>query len=204
MAYKGKRTFDILTSTTLLLLTLPIQLLVAIAIKATMGSPVLFTQMRPGIGGRPFKMRKFRTMENIDEPRGKVDDASRLTSFGKILRSTSIDELPTIWNIIRGEMSLVGPRPLLMSYLEIYTPFQKRRMEVKPGLTGLAQINGRNSQTWEERFAWDVNYVDNASFRLDLRIIIKTIVIVIRRDGITADGSATMPEFRGSSAATDS
>jgi len=162
-----------------------------------MGPPILFEQERPGLGGNPFVMRKFRTMRPIDPDNGWVDDASRMTRLGSLLRSTSIDELPTIWNVITGEMSLVGPRPLLMRYLERYTPEQARRMEVPPGLTGLAQVSGRNAQSWDERFAYDVAYVDSSSLRLDVTILARTARTVLRREGVSADGEATMSEFRG-------
>lgn len=198
MSYPGKRILDLVVSVPVLLLSLPIQLAAALAIRVTMGSPILFSQTRPGINGYPFEMRKFRTMHPINPSRGWIDDQSRLTRLGAFLRSSSIDELPTVWNIIRGEMSLVGPRPLLMSYIERYSPSQARRMEVLPGLTGLAQVNGRNSQTWDERFALDVEYVTSASLRADLRILLKTVLTVLRREGISADGEATMTEFTGS------
>lgn len=197
MAYTGKRLLDLVVAVPVLLLSLPVQAVAAVAIRLTMGSPVLFSQTRPGLNGQPFEMRKFRTMHPIDSSRGWIDDNSRLTRLGALLRSTSIDELPTVWNIIRGDMSLVGPRPLLMSYLGKYSPLQARRMEVLPGLTGLAQVNGRNAQTWDERFTWDVEYVDSASLRTDLNILLKTVLTVARRDGISAEGEATMPEFKG-------
>lgn len=197
MPYRGKRLLDLVVSVPILLLSLPVQAAAALAIRVKMGSPVLFSQTRPGLNGQPFEMRKFRTMHPIDPSRGWTDDNSRLTRLGAFLRSTSIDELPTVWNIIRGDMSLVGPRPLLMSYLGRYSSLQARRMEVLPGLTGLAQVNGRNAQTWDERFAWDVEYVDSASLRIDFEILLKTVLTVARRSGITADGEATMPEFKG-------
>lgn len=197
MSYPGKRALDIVVSVPVMILSLPIQLATALAIRVTMGSPVLFNQTRPGINGHPFEMRKFRTMHPADPTRGWIDDKSRITRLGAFLRSSSIDELPTIWNIIRGEMSLVGPRPLLMGYLDLYSPLQARRMEVLPGLTGLAQVNGRNSQTWDERFELDVEYVETASLTADLRILLRTILTVLRREGISADGEATMPEFMG-------
>lgn len=197
MSYPGKRILDLVVSVPLFLVSLPIQAVAAIAIRVTMGSPVLFTQTRPGMYERPFEMRKFRTMHPVDPSRGWTDDTSRLTRLGKLLRSSSIDELPTIWSILKGDMSLVGPRPLLMSYLERYTPIQARRMEVLPGLTGLAQVNGRNAQSWDERFAWDIKYVEVASLKTDLTILLKTVQTVVRRDGISAEGEATMPEFTG-------
>lgn len=195
--YPGKRILDLAIALPALLLSLPLQAATAIAIRATMGSPVIFKQPRPGMGGQPFTMYKFRTMRPTDVARGHVDDESRLTKLGQFLRSTSVDELPALFNVLRGDMSIVGPRPLLMGYLSLYSTTQARRMEVLPGLTGLAQINGRNSQTWEERFSFDVEYVDSCSLKLDLSIIARTALIVLRRDGITADGEATMPEFRG-------
>jgi len=197
MPYRGKRALDIAIAVPLFFLTLPVQALAAIGVLATMGSPVLFAQERPGFGGEPFIMRKFRTMRPINPDKGWIDDHSRLTRYGSLLRSTSVDELPTIWNIVRGDMSLVGPRPLLMQYLERYTPKQARRMEVPPGLTGLAQVSGRNNQSWEERFDLDVAYVDNCSLRLDVRILARTAWTVLRREGVSAEGEATMPEFRG-------
>ena len=198
MSYRGKRALDLLVSVPLLVLSAPIQLVAALGIRATMGPPVLFAQTRPGLRGRPFVMRKFRTMNPVDPARGWLDDASRLTRLGTLFRSTSIDELPTIWNIVKGDMSLVGPRPLLMRYLERYTPEQARRMEVRPGLTGLAQVSGRNAQGWEERFALDVIYVETSSLSLDISILVRTVLTVLRREGVTAEGEATMPEFRGS------
>lgn len=197
MTYPGKRLLDLAVSIPVLVLTIPLQAAAALAIRATIGSPVLFSQTRPGLNGEPFVMRKFRTMHPIDPAKGWIDDASRLTGLGSLLRSTSIDELPTIWNIVRGDMSLVGPRPLLMQYLGRFTPEQARRMDVPPGLTGLAQVNGRNTQTWDERFTYDLKYVETCSFRNDLRILARTVITVVRRDGISADGHATMGEFKG-------
>ena len=198
MPYRGKRVLDIAIAVPLFVLTLPVQAVAAVSILTTMGSPVLFEQARPGLGGKPFMMRKFRTMHPIDPDRGWTDDASRMTRLGALLRSTSIDELPTIWNIVNGDMSLVGPRPLLMRYLQRYSPEQARRMEVPPGLTGLAQVSGRNAQGWDERFDFDVTYVDNCSLGLDIRILARTAWTVIRREGVSAEGEATMSEFRGS------
>lgn len=197
MSYRGKRALDIAIAVPLFVLTLPVQAVAALAILATMGPPVLFAQERPGLGGKPFVMRKFRTMNPIKPDKGWIDDASRMTRLGSLLRSTSIDELPTIWNIINGDMSLVGPRPLLMQYLDRYSPEQARRMEVPPGLTGLAQVSGRNAQSWEKRFDLDVKYVDNCSLRLDIKIIARTAWTVLRREGVSAEGEATMQEFRG-------
>ncbi|MDX2358768.1 sugar transferase [Dietzia sp. PP-33] len=198
MPYRGKRTLDIAIAVPMFILTLPVQAFAALGILATMGSPVLFAQERPGLGGKPFVMRKFRTMRPIDPDRGWIDDASRMTYLGAFLRSTSIDELPAIWNIVSGDMSLVGPRPLLMRYLDRYSPEQARRMEVAPGLTGLAQVSGRNAQSWGERFAYDVTYVDNCSLGLDIRILARTAWTVLRREGVSAEGEATMSEFWGS------
>lgn len=195
MPYRGKRVLDFVIAVPLLALTLPVQAIAALVIMVTMGRPVLFEQKRPGLGGQPFMMRKFRTMRPMNPNKGWVDDASRLTRLGSFLRSTSIDELPTIWNIVNGDMSLVGPRPLLMGYLNLYTPFQARRMEVLPGLTGLAQVKGRNAQTWEERFAYDIEYVDNCSPLLDLIILLRTVRVVVTGDGVSATNHATMPEL---------
>lgn len=194
----AKRLLDLAVAGPALVLSLPIQAVVAGAVRWRLGSPVLFAQQRPGLHGEIFTMRKFRSMLDVDEARGLVTDEQRLTPFGRFLRSTSLDELPTLWNIVRGEMSLVGPRPLLVSYLEHYSPEQARRHDVRPGLTGLAQVSGRNALTWEDRFALDVEYVDTHSLALDLRIIWRTIATVLRREGITQEGQATMTEFRGS------
>lgn len=192
-----KRAMDIGIAVPLLVLTLPIQAATALGIRIRLGSPVLFRQTRPGLHGEPFEMVKFRTMLNIDVARDLVDDASRMTRLGDWLRSTSFDELPTLWNIIRGDLSMVGPRPLLMRYLERYSTEQARRHEVRPGLTGLAQISGRNALSWEEKFRLDVEYVDHATFPGDLRILLATVTSVLRRDGINAAGEATMREFLG-------
>lgn len=197
MPYRGKRALDLVIAVPLLLATMPVQATAALAILASMGRPILFTQERPGLGGKPFRMSKFRTMHPVDKARGRIDDASRITRLGALLRSTSIDELPTIWSIIRGDMSLVGPRPLLMRYVDRYSPEQARRMDVRPGLTGLAQISGRNAQTWQQRFTDDLTYVDNCCMRLDIKILLLTVSTVLRRRGISAEGQATMPEFRG-------
>jgi lipopolysaccharide/colanic/teichoic acid biosynthesis glycosyltransferase len=187
-----KRAFDVAVSAVaLLVFALPMAAL-AVAIRLTMGSPVLFRQVRPGLGGEPFTILKFRTMRDGDEP-----DAERITRLGRFLRETSLDELPELLNVLRGDMSLVGPRPLLVAYLDRYTPEQARRHEVRPGLTGLAQVSGRNATTWEQRFALDVEYVDTRSLALDLRIIGRTVRAVLAREGIAAEGHATMPEFLG-------
>ena len=163
-----------------------------------MGSPVLFKQQRPGLHGKPFMMSKFRTMTDARDGDGNLlPDADRLTRLGRFLRSTSLDELPELFNVLKGDMSLVGPRPLLMRYLDRYTPEQARRHEVRPGITGWAQINGRNALSWEDKFTLDVWYVDHCSLLLDMRIILQTIWKVLRREGISQEGEATMSEFMG-------
>ena len=192
-----KRVLDLAVAVPVFVASLPVQGVVALLVGRRLGRPVLFAQERPGLHGAPFTMRKFRTMLPVDESLGRTDDASRMTSLGRVLRSTSLDELPTLWNVIRGEMSLVGPRPLLMHYLPLYSPEQARRHEVRPGLTGLAQVNGRNAISWTEKLRLDVDYVDRRSLRLDLLILRDTVAAVLRRDGISAAGSVTMPEFRG-------
>ena len=187
-----KRTVDVVGATVaLLVLGLPLSC-AAVAIRLTMGTPVLFRQQRPGLRGQPFTLFKLRTMRDGDEP-----DAVRITRLGRVLRSTSIDELPELWNVVRGDMSLVGPRPLLMQYLDRYTPRQARRHEVRPGITGLAQINGRNTASWEERLELDVRYVETRTLRMDFAIILRTVGLVVRRQGIAAEGHASMPEFEG-------
>jgi lipopolysaccharide/colanic/teichoic acid biosynthesis glycosyltransferase len=180
-----------------LVLLWPILVVCAIAVRLKLGSPVLFIQERPGRDGRPFSIFKFRTMLAADPARGLVSDSDRLTPFGRFLRSTSIDELPSLLNVLAGDMSLVGPRPLLMSYLARYTPEQARRHEVRPGITGWAQVAGRNALTWDDKLALDVWYVDNRSFMLDLQILIRTVGLVLRRHGISAAGHETAPEFSG-------
>jgi lipopolysaccharide/colanic/teichoic acid biosynthesis glycosyltransferase len=193
-----KRAFDILVSATALLLLLPTLLILGGVIRWQMGSPVLFRQIRPGLHGRPFRLIKFRTMRNELNSEGRtLTDGERLTRFGAFLRSTSLDELPELWNVLVGQMSLVGPRPLLMEYLPLYNQEQARRHDVKPGLTGWAQINGRNAISWEEKFKLDVWYVDHHSLWLDLRILCLTLVKVLTRQGVSADGEATMRPFRG-------
>lgn len=194
---QGKRAVDVAIAGLLWVLTLPAQAVTALAIRIRIGSPVLFRQTRPGLHGEPFEMVKFRTMLDSDPEAGLVDDASRMTPLGGWLRATSLDELPTLWNIIRGDMSLVGPRPLLMRYLERYSPEQARRHEIRPGLTGLAQVSGRNGLSWEDKFRLDVHYVDRHTFVGDLKIVRDTVRSVARRDGISAVGEATMSEFLG-------
>ena len=175
----------------------------AVAVRATMGSPVLFRQRRPGRGERVFDIVKFRTMREATDERGNpLSDAERLTAVGRWMRATSIDELPQLWNVVRGELSLVGPRPLLVRYLPRYSPEQRRRHEVMPGITGWAQIHGRNAISWEEKFALDVWYVEHWSLALDARILIETVGRVLKRDGVSSDGHATMPEFEGTPAGT--
>jgi len=195
----GKRLFDVLAIVPLLAAAAPILAITALCSLFFLGAPVLFRQRRPGLRERPFTLYKFRTMKNLADSQGRpLPDGQRLTSFGALLRRTSLDELPELWNVLRGDMSLVGPRPLLPEYLPRYTPAQRRRHEVKPGITGWAQVNGRNTITWEEKFEFDVWYVDHHSFWLDLKILWRTFVSVIRREGISQQGHATMPEFLGS------
>ncbi len=188
----GKRLLDVTLALLGLLALSPVMLVIATMIRLRMGAPVLFKHQRPGFKGKPFYLWKFRTMVQ-----GSGTDAERITPFGRALRSTSLDELPELYNVLRGDMSLVGPRPLKMEYLELYTPEQMRRHDVRPGLTGWAQVNGRNAQTWEDRFRFDLWYVDHVSFGLDIKIIWLTVWRVIRREGISADGHATMPRFQG-------
>jgi lipopolysaccharide/colanic/teichoic acid biosynthesis glycosyltransferase len=194
---RTKRAMDVALALPLLVLTLPIQAVVALAIRIRMGRPVLFRQTRPGLHAKPFEIVKFRTMLNVAPERVLMDDAIRMTPLSRWLRATSLDELPTLWNVVRGDMSMVGPRPLLMNYLARYSPEQARRHQVRPGLTGLAQISGRNALSWEDKFRLDVHYVDHHTFLGDLKIICGTVVSVVKRDGISADGDATMPEFLG-------
>jgi lipopolysaccharide/colanic/teichoic acid biosynthesis glycosyltransferase len=196
----AKRAMDLVLGGALLLASLPVQLVVACVIRIRMGAPVLFRQERTGRYGHPFVLMKFRSMRLPDPAAGNPDDAGRLTALGRFLRSTSLDELPSLWNVLRGEMSLVGPRPLPASYLERYSAGQARRHEAVPGLTGWAQVNGRNRVTWDERFAADVWYVDHASLALDVRILLLTVKRVLARTGVSADGHATMPEFVGTRA----
>jgi len=193
-----KRCMDILGAVVGLVLLLPVLAIVAVLIRIQMGSPVLFKQQRPGLHGKPFFMLKFRTMTNTKDEHGNLlPDEKRLTWLGKFLRKTSLDEFPELLNVLKGEMSLVGPRPLLMQYLPLYSPEQARRHDVKPGLTGWAQINGRNAIRWEQKFEYDVWYVDHQSFWLDIKILFMTVWKVVRRDGINADAHATMPAFTG-------
>jgi lipopolysaccharide/colanic/teichoic acid biosynthesis glycosyltransferase len=191
-----KRVLDFLGAALGLIIFSPILVAISLMIFSEMGSPVLFGQTRPGRNAKPFRMIKFRTMRDAIDSNGQpLPDAERLTKLGRFLRSSSLDELPGLWNVVKGEMSLVGPRPLLMEYLPLYTTEQARRHEVRPGVTGWAQVNGRNAISWSEKFAFDVWYVDNRSLRLDLKIIWLTIRKVIKREGISAEGEATMPKF---------
>ncbi len=194
-----KRVFDFVVSlVALLLLALPLLILI-VQVRGKLGSPVFFRQTRPGLYGKPFEMVKFRTMTDSRDSDGKLlPDASRLTQFGKFLRSSSLDELPELWNVLKGNMSLVGPRPLLMEYLPLYSPEQARRHEARPGITGWAQVNGRNALSWEEKFKLDVWYIENQSLWLDIKILALTVQKVLARDGVNAVGEATMSKFTGS------
>lgn len=194
-----KRLFDLFVAATALLLLAPLLLVLAWLVRRRIGTPVLFRQLRPGLHGRPFELLKLRSMREALDERGRpLPDAERLTPFGRLLRASSLDELPELWNVLRGDMSLVGPRPLLMEYLPLYSPEQARRHAVRPGITGWAQVNGRNALSWEEKFRLDVWYVDHRSFRLDLRILLLTLRRVLAREGINAEGEATMARFTGS------
>ena len=195
----SKRFFDIVASVAGLILLSPVIAIVAYLIRKRLGSPILFRQVRPGLDGKPFEMVKFRTMRDAFDANGNpLPDSERMTDFGRFLRSSSLDELPELWNVIKGDMSLVGPRPLLMEYLPLYDEVQIRRHDARPGVTGWAQINGRNALSWEEKFKLDVWYVDNQSLWLDLKIIFLTIKKVLIRDGISAEGEVTMTRFTGS------
>jgi lipopolysaccharide/colanic/teichoic acid biosynthesis glycosyltransferase len=194
----AKRIFDFVLSAVLLVVLLPILVLVGFAIKANMGSPVIFRQERPGLGGAIFEMCKFRSMRDAKNGNGDVlPDRDRLTGLGRFLRKTSLDELPALWNVLKGEMSLVGPRPLLVEYLPLYDAQQARRHDVPPGITGWAQVNGRNALSWDRKFELDVWYVENQSFWLDMKILALTVGKVLARDGISNDGHETMPIFKG-------
>jgi len=195
-----KRLFDIVGAMTALVVLSPVYAATAYKVSKNLGAPVLFRQIRPGLYGKPFEMIKFRSMkDDIDADGNPLEDGARLTSFGKALRNTSLDELPELWNVIKGDMSLVGPRPLLMEYLPLYNDEQARRHDVRPGITGYAQVNGRNAIGWDERFALDTWYVDNQSLWLDIKILFKTVKKVIVKDGISAEGEATMSKFMGNS-----
>jgi lipopolysaccharide/colanic/teichoic acid biosynthesis glycosyltransferase len=193
-----KRFFDVVVSALMLIILSPIILLLIVLIRVKLGSPVFFTQLRPGLNGKPFRMIKFRSMRDARDAEGNpLPDEQRMTDFGRRLRSLSLDELPELINVLKGDMSLVGPRPLLMEYLDRYSPEQFRRHEVRPGITGWAQVNGRNELPWPERFRMDVWYVDNRTFWLDLKILWLTLVKVVRREGISQKGRATMDVFMG-------
>lgn len=200
-----KRLFDIVFSILALMGLFPVLVIIAILIAVNMGRPVFFRQVRPGKNAKPFKMIKFRTMRHaVDKNNVPLPDGERITSLGRFLRQTSLDELPELWNVLKGEMSIVGPRPLLMEYLPRYNKEQFRRHNVRPGITGLAQVNGRNALSWEEKFEMDVWYVDNQSLWLDIKIIFLTVKKVLIREGIAADGHATMPPFEGTKAKDES
>ena len=194
-----KRIFDFIASFTALLLLSPLILILAVIIRVMLGGPILFKQLRPGFNGEPFEMVKFRTMSNSKDGKGELlPDSERLPKFGRILRATSLDELPELWNVLKGDMSLVGPRPLLMEYLDLYSSVEARRHDVRPGITGWAQVNGRNALTWEDKFALDVWYVDNRSMWLDIKILLLTVAKVFTGDGVSQQGHVTMEKFRGS------
>jgi lipopolysaccharide/colanic/teichoic acid biosynthesis glycosyltransferase len=193
-----KRVIDFVLSLVTLIFLSPVFLLLALLVRVNLGSPVLFRQTRPGLRGKPFELIKFRTMRDSTDSHGQpLPDNARLTRFGKLLRASSLDELPELWNVLKGDMSLVGPRPLLMEYLPLYSPEQARRHEVRPGITGWAQIYGRNALTWDEKFRLDVWYVDNRTFWLDMKLLFLTVKQVLLRKGINAPGEATMPKFTG-------
>lgn len=199
-----KRFFDVLLSGCALILLSPVLLIVAVLVRTKLGSPVIFCQERPGKNEKIFKMYKFRSMTDARDENGVLlPDEVRLTRLGRILRSTSLDELPELWNILRGDMSIVGPRPLLVKYLPLYNEEQRHRHDVRPGLTGLAQVNGRNAITWEDRFALDLSYTSNITFWTDVRIVLATVGKVLARDGIHSEGSATMEEFEGTPPAVE-
>lgn len=193
-----KRVFDIIVSLVALILLLPVLLIIAYKVKKNLGSPVLFRQTRPGLHGEPFEMIKFRTMRDaVDKDGNPLPDSERLTPFGKMLRSTSLDELPELWNVLKGDMSLVGPRPLLMEYLPLYNQEQSKRHNVRPGITGYAQVNGRNTISWEQKFKLDVWYIENQNFWLDMKILFQTFIKVLKRSDINSDNDVTMPRFTG-------
>ena len=194
-----KRLFDIAAASTALIVLSPVYVITAYKVKKNLGSPVMFRQTRPGLDGKPFEMIKFRSMRDAIDSEGNVlPDSERLTDFGKALRNTSLDELPELWNVVKGDMSLVGPRPLLMEYLPLYSDDQSRRHNVRPGVTGYAQVNGRNAIGWDKKFELDTWYVDNQSLWLDIKILVKTVKKVLVKDDISADGEATMSRFTGS------
>ena len=193
-----KRILDVVIASTALVVLSPLYAFVAYKVKKNLGSPVLFRQVRPGLNGQPFEMIKFRTMKDAVDAQGNpLPDSERLTAFGKMLRATSLDEMPELWNVIKGDMSIVGPRPLLMEYLPLYSEEQAKRHDVRPGMTGYAQVNGRNAIAWEEKFKLDTWYVENRSLWLDFKIMLKTVKKVISKDDISAEGEATMTKFTG-------
>lgn len=199
-----KRCFDMVVSALALVVLSPLLLIIGLLVRLKLGSPVLFAQQRPGLEGRAFRMLKFRTMTDARDECGQLlPDEVRLTPFGRMLRSSSLDELPELWCVLKGDMSLVGPRPLLVEYLAAYSAEQARRHEVRPGITGLVQVRGRNSLSWDEKFALDVWYVDNQSFGLDFRILLETVGAVFSRQGISHEGEATMPRFAGAAGPSD-
>jgi sugar transferase EpsL len=194
----GKRIFDLAAAGAAGVLLAPLAALLALLVRLRLGSPILFRHVRPGKGGEPFTLYKLRTMRDLFDDAGEpLPDEERLTRFGRFLRRTSLDELPELWNVLRGDMSLVGPRPLLMEYLPRYTPRQARRHETRPGITGWAQVHGRNAISWEEKLERDAWYLEHLSLPLDLRILVRTVVSVLRREGISAEGHATAPKFEG-------
>ena len=194
-----KRVFDLVAAIGILIVAWPVILVAVILVRLKLGTPILFWQQRPGFGGKPFVLMKLRTMRDAVDSQGRtLSDDERLTKFGKVLRSSSIDELPALWNVIKGDMSLVGPRPLLMEYLPLYNKRQSHRHDVRPGITGWAQINGRNAVSWEDKFEMDVWYVENRNFWLDIKILFLTVYKVVKRDGISAPGQATQTKFTGS------
>jgi sugar transferase EpsL len=196
--YRGKRLLDIVLVLLAAPVWVPLVAIISLLVRARLGSPIFFTQQRPGRGARPFRLVKFRTMTDARDAAGApLPDAQRLTSFGRSLRSSSLDELPELWSVLRGDMSLVGPRPLLTRYLPRYSERHRRRHDVRPGMTGLAQVSGRNAITWADKLDLDVAYVERCSLPLDVRILWRTLRSVVRREGITAEGAATMPEFTG-------
>lgn len=198
MKIDTKRLFDIVVATSTLVISAPLLLIVAVAVRINLGAPVFFRQLRPGLKGTAFEIIKFRTMRSGISPDGRpLSDHERLTAFGRFLRSTSLDELPELWNVLKGDMSLVGPRPLLMEYLPLYSHEQARRHEVRPGITGWAQVNGRNAISWEDKFAFDVWYVENCSLALDVKILLLTLLVAFKRQGINSKANVTMSRFQG-------
>lgn len=204
MARAAKRMGDVVIASVLLVLLAPVFAVIALLVRRRLGRPVLFHQVRPGRDARPFVLHKFRSLTDARSASGDLlPDAERMTPFGRWLRSTSVDELPGLWNVVRGDMSLVGPRPLLMDYLDLYTPRQARRQEVRPGMTGWAALHGRNDATWDERLELDAWYVDHWSLGLDLRILVRTVGLVVRRTGVAQRGHATVERFTGSDGVPD-